>query len=178
MKQRCPADERAGFIELRIAAHEISHPQRIRQIELDPARFTIISVSDPGSGMDQATLERIFEPFFMTRADGNGLGLATVREIVEQHGGAIAVKSAPGAGTHFVVWLPAGGLGAPITLQPAPDLALRGTGESVLVLEADHRRLLRYEESLAALGYEPIGFTKRAEAETACRAGRAGSTEP
>jgi DNA-binding NtrC family response regulator len=43
----------------------------------------------------------------------------------------------------------------------------------VLVLETDHRRRLRYEEILAALGYEPVGFTERVEAETACRSGRA-----
>ena len=162
-----------GSIELRVVTHEILQPMQVRRIELGPGRFTVISVFDPGPGMDQTTLERIFEPFFTTRADGNGLGLATVREIVEQHGGAIAVKSAPGAGTRFDVWLPAGGLGEPISVQSAPDLALRGTGETVLVLEADRRRLLRYEEILAALGYEPVGFTERAEAETACRAGQA-----
>ena len=166
------AMEEPGFIELRIAAREIMHALRIGRTELGPGRFTIISVSDPGPGMDEATLERIFEPFFTTRAHGNGLGLATVQEIVEQHGGAVGVQSAPGAGTHFDVWLPSSGSGEPISVQQAPDLARRGTGETVLVLETDRTRLLRYEEILAALGYEPVGFTGLAEAEAACRAAR------
>lgn len=167
------AMQEPGLIELRIGTREILHPLRIRRTELAPGRFTIISVSDPGPGMDEATLERIFEPFFTTRADGSGLGLATVREIVEQHDGAIGVDSTPGAGTRFHVWLPAGGSGESISAQRAPDLALRGSGETVLVLQPDRKRLMRYEEILAALGYEPVGFTGLADAEAACRAERA-----
>ncbi len=58
--------------------------------------------------MDDVTLDQVFEPFFTTRAEGTGLGLATVREIVEQHGGAVEVRSAPGTGARFDVWLPCG----------------------------------------------------------------------
>jgi signal transduction histidine kinase len=166
------AMEEPGLIELRIDAQEIMHPSRIGRTELRPGRFIIISVCDSGPGMDQATLERIFEPFFTTRAEGNGLGLATVREIVEQHGGAVMVQSAPGDGTRFDIWLPSGGSGEPISVQHAPELAIRGTGETVLVLETDRRRLLHYEEILAALGYEPVGFTGLGEAEAACRTAR------
>ena len=54
----------------------------------------------------------------------------------------------------------------------SPSVALRGAGETVLVLESDRKRLLRYEEILAALGYEPVGFTGLTEAEAACRAAR------
>ncbi|WP_426436635.1 two-component system VirA-like sensor kinase [Bradyrhizobium genosp. P] len=167
------AMQQPGLIELHVGVQEIMQPLWIRRTELAPGRFTIISVSDPGPGMDEATLERIFEPFFTTRADGSGLGLATVREIVEQHCGAIDVHSAPGAGTRFDVWLPASGSGEPISAQRAPDLALRGAGETVLVLQPDRRRLMRYEEILAALGYEPVGFVGLTEAEAACRAERA-----
>lgn len=162
----------SGTIELRIEAREITDPSRIGQTELRPGSFIVISVCDPGPGMDEATQERIFEPFFTTRAEGNGLGLATVREIVEQHGGAVGVQSAPGAGTRFDIWLPSGGSGEPISVQHVPDVALRGSGETVLVLETDCRRLLRDEEILAALGYEPVGFTGLAEAEAACRTAR------
>ena len=110
--------------------------------------------------MDEATVERIFEPVLTTGPDGNGLGLATVREIVEDHGGAVEVQSAVGAGTRFDVWLLSARFDDPISVQYAPELALRGAGETVLAVETDRKRLLRHEEILAALGYEPVGFTK------------------
>lgn len=159
-----------GLIELCIEARELVQPTRIGRGEIGSGRFVIVSVSDPGSGMDEATVERIFEPFFTTRPNGNGLGLATVREIVEDHGGAVEVKSAVGAGTSFNIWLPSVRLNEPILVQHAPELALRGAGETVLVLETDRRRLLRHEEILAALGYEPVGFTQSSDAVRACRA--------
>ncbi|MCA1555705.1 MAG: hypothetical protein LC747_03345, partial [Acidobacteria bacterium] len=65
-----------------------------------------ITIADRGRGMDAKTRARIFEPFYTTKKRGTGLGLAIVKKIVEQHGGTIAVESAPGAGTTFHVELP------------------------------------------------------------------------
>ena len=68
--------------------------------------YAKISIVDRGSGMDQQTQERLFEPFFSTKKRGTGLGLAIVKQIVEQHGGKIGVKSEPGKGSTFVIELP------------------------------------------------------------------------
>ena len=65
-----------------------------------------ITIRDHGSGMDDTTRARIFEPFFSTKKRGTGLGLAVVKKIVEQHDGTISVESAPGAGTTFHAELP------------------------------------------------------------------------
>jgi len=65
-----------------------------------------IRVSDTGVGMDEDTLNHIFDPFYTRKAKGIGLGLAVSRRIVEAHGGTIAVRSAPGEGTTFAVELP------------------------------------------------------------------------
>ena len=62
---------------------------------------------DTGTGIAAADLERIFEPFFSTKAEGLGLGLYVTRRIVEEHGGEIRVESQPGEGTTFSVWFPA-----------------------------------------------------------------------
>lgn len=64
-------------------------------------------VSDTGRGFDAGVEDRLFEPFFTTRVEGTGLGLAIVRSVVQAHGGEVRVKSAPGAGSEFVVLLPA-----------------------------------------------------------------------
>ena len=65
-----------------------------------------VSITDRGLGMDERTRARIFEPFFTTKKKGTGLGLAIAKQIVEQHGGRIAVDSAPDEGTRFTIELP------------------------------------------------------------------------
>jgi signal transduction histidine kinase len=65
-----------------------------------------VTIADQGSGMDKATVDRIFEPFFSTKKRGTGLGLAIVKQIVEQHDGTINVVSKLGEGTRFVIELP------------------------------------------------------------------------
>lgn len=66
----------------------------------------ILSVHDDGPGIDAALQERLFEPFFTTRAEGTGLGLAIVRGVIESMGGNVTIHSAPGEGTEFMIRLP------------------------------------------------------------------------
>jgi nitrogen-specific signal transduction histidine kinase/CheY-like chemotaxis protein len=157
----------AGCIEVDADMYEIHRARSVSHGELAPGRYVRIAVRDTGRGMDEPTLERIFEPFFTTRSAGNGLGLATVREIVREHGGALNVWSAPGRGSRFEVWVPC--IATAASEEGSPVLPL-GRGETVLVVDADRARLLRDEEMLAALGYEPVGFTRASDALAACHA--------
>ncbi len=85
-----------------------------------------IRVQDNGRGMDATTRERLFEPFFTTRAEGTGLGLAIARGVARAHGGGIEVDSAPGAGALFRLTLPVCAAGIPLSPGPSPA---RGRGE-------------------------------------------------
>ncbi len=66
----------------------------------------VLTVTDDGRGIEAELQERLFEPFFTTRAEGTGLGLAMVRGLAQSMGGSVQVKSAPGAGSEFVLRLP------------------------------------------------------------------------
>ena len=84
-----------------------------------------LEVRDTGMGIDPAALPHIFDPYFTTKGQGTGLGLATVHKIVEAHGGSISVTSEPGQGTLFRVLLPLrtefGTGGAPDAAGEAPS---------------------------------------------------------
>jgi signal transduction histidine kinase len=134
--------------------------------ELSPGRYVWLAVDDTGPGFDEAVARRLFEPFFTTRVAGTGLGLATVREIVRDHDGAINVQSQPGQGSRFEVWLPPAAADGSMDVGPAVPL---GRGETVLVVESEREQRLSDEEMLAALGYEPVGFERPADAIAACR---------
>lgn len=66
----------------------------------------VIEVTDTGIGMDAETVAQIFDPFYSTKLDGTGLGLAVTYGIIEGHGGRITVDSEPGEGTRFSIWIP------------------------------------------------------------------------
>jgi len=76
--------------------------------QLAPGDYVVISISDTGTGMDEATLARAFDPFFTTKeiGSGSGLGLPMVQGFAAQSGGAVQIRSRPGEGTTIELWLP------------------------------------------------------------------------
>ena len=163
------AVEGSGRIDIGMEVKDLTTAQRFSHDELQPGRYACIAISETGHGMDEATLARIFEPFYTTRSSGNGLGLATVHEIVRDHGGGINVSSTPGQGSHFEVWLPCSPAVETTPNMKAPTTTA-GQGETVLMVTSEAALLLRDEETLAALGYEPVGFTAPEAALSACLA--------
>lgn len=125
-----------------------------------------LTVTDSGSGIEPAVLERIFEPFFTTKepGKGTGLGLAQVHGIIGQHGGYIAVNSKVGTGTTFTIYLPALNTGGPQTTNAGDDDIPQGKGELLLVVE--DKQVLREAlvESLTTWQYRVLEAANGEEA--------------
>lgn len=125
---------------------------------IGPGPYTVVAVSDTGSGMDSATKARLFEPFFTTKecGRGTGLGLATVYGVVKQSGGSIFVRSEPGRGTCFKIYLPR------VEEAPEPAAAARGPvrltrgTETVLLVEDDEMVRKFVLRLLAQSGYQVL----------------------
>ncbi len=132
---------------------------------LPAGRYARLTVTDTGTGMSDEVRQRIFEPFFTTKdvGRGTGLGLSMVHGVVQQSGGDIVVRSAPGAGTTFAIYLPLSA-GTPESVMPQPRQVEHGS-ETVLVVDddTDIRKVLKraltfagYDVLIAATGAEAI----------------------
>jgi PAS domain S-box-containing protein len=134
--------------------------------DVAPGRYVLLAVSDTGIGMKPEVKARLFEPFFTTKAlgTGTGLGLATCHGIVKQSDGHIAVYSEVGRGTTFKVYLPA--LGGPSKSAPAAAAApdVRGSGETILLVEDDALVRELGQRVLTTLGYRVFTATNGIEA--------------
>ncbi len=157
-----------GRVEIGAEVHDIRDTLLTSHAELPKGRYAVISVKDSGRGMTPAVMSQLFEPFFTMRPTGNGLGLATASEIIRGHGGTINVKSEPNVGSCFEAWLPCHSAIQAARNKGNSRARLSGHGETILVIEEHIERLLRNEEILAALGYEPIGFSSPRDAIAAC----------
>ncbi|HXJ55067.1 MAG TPA: ATP-binding protein [Verrucomicrobiae bacterium] len=156
---------KGGQIEIRTEASTVKTGGASGQANLPPGRYACLSVTDNGTGMDAATQERIFEPFYTTKeaSQGTGLGLAVVHGIVRSHQGAITVRSQPGQGTTVAIYLPAMD-GVPET-PGAPSMELpRGQGQRLLYVD-DEEALVRMATRLfERLNYRVTACTCAADA--------------
>jgi len=103
-----------------------------------PGAWLVLHFEDTGTGIPDETLSHIWEPFFTTKeaGRGTGLGLSTVRGIVESHHGFVSLKTAPGKGTTFRVYLPAAEVPANGScVVPVNGRSIRGNGEMILIVD-------------------------------------------
>ena len=102
------AMEDGGELLVGLDCVTLDHEELAKEPELTPGPYIRLTVTDTGTGMDQATLTRIFEPYFTTKSlgKGSGMGLAVVHGVVKRHGGMIRVTSEVGKGTSFTIFFP------------------------------------------------------------------------
>jgi signal transduction histidine kinase/DNA-binding response OmpR family regulator len=101
--------KKGGVLDVRLADVQLSEEETMMYPDLSPGSYLSLTVSDTGHGMSQHIMDRIFDPFFTTKkkGEGTGLGLSVVHGIVGNLNGVIKVRSVPGKGTTFEVFLPA-----------------------------------------------------------------------
>jgi signal transduction histidine kinase len=137
-----------------------------RHIGVPPGRYTMLAISDTGSGMDTDTLAHLFEPFYTTKelGKGTGLGLSIVYGIVKQNGGEIIVYSEPGAGTAIKIYFPkASGSVDPVAAPrqlPSPTHA----DATILVVEDEEQVRMLTHTVLTRVGYRVLEATSASEA--------------
>jgi two-component system, cell cycle sensor histidine kinase and response regulator CckA len=141
---------------------------RSRIAEAEAERYASISITDSGSGMDEATRRRIFDPFFTTEPvdQGTDFGLAVAYGTVQNHGGFIDVESEAGRGTTFRIYLP-------IPIQSVYEISdigsndtlrNRGRGETVLFVDDEEQQLKAMQRFLESEGYKVLGAKDGREA--------------
>jgi PAS domain S-box-containing protein len=136
-------------------------------LQAKPGRYVNISVTDTGTGIPPALIDKIFEPFFTTKElnKGTGLGLSTVMAIVKSHDGIVNVYSEPGKGTTFKVYLPAMEISSEARKEQTETANLpRGNGETVLVVDDEASILTITSQTLQAFGYRVLTATDGADA--------------
>jgi two-component system, cell cycle sensor histidine kinase and response regulator CckA len=139
--------------------------------DLMPGPYVLIEITDTGAGMNCETMSHLFEPFFTTKqpGQGTGLGLSTVFGIVKQSGGHIDVRSAPGKGTTFRVFLPRIREQASESKAASAPADTLGGGETVLVVEDEPEVRHFVVEVLRRYGYTIIEAASGVEALQICR---------
>jgi PAS domain S-box-containing protein len=165
------AMERRGVLTVVLEQVAVGECRSLSHGTLCTGSYVHLSVSDTGEGIPPAVLERMFDPFFTTKrvGDGTGLGLALVHGIVADFGGVIDVATQLGVGTTFAIWLPTAGPIPTLLPEPASELP-RGNGETVMIVDDERPLVALAEETLAELGYEPVGFDSSLAALRAFRA--------
>ncbi len=157
-----------GTIQISARNREID---RMTSPVLAEGRYVAITVHDHGQGIPRENLNRIFEPYFTTKAAGSGLGLATTYSIIKQHGGLIDVESAEGAGTKFYVYLPASLSAVTPAAPSAASVPRKETSGRILVMDDDELvretagvllGMLGYEADFAADGDTALDMYRRA----------------
>lgn len=144
-----------GKLTLETANVELDDAYCLTHPEIEPGQWVMLAVSDTGTGMTPEIQARIFEPFYTTKApgEGTGLGLSMAYGIVKQSGGHISVYSEPGRGTTFKIHLPRvqGRVENPAPAQT--EDAVMGGNETILVVEDDSGVRDLTERILVARGY-------------------------
>ena len=168
--------KKGGTLEIRLEEIRLD-AKTARAKDLKKGNYARLLVSDTGHGMDEATMARIFEPYFTTKdvSLGTGLGLSTVLGIVESHGGKVSVESIPDEGSKFEVLIPIFTLKRDDSVngrkvEEKVDLHPIGNGEHILFID-DEEPIIKFSRAaLKKYGYRVTAIACSEEALNTFRA--------
>lgn len=154
-----------SVLDISLANKHFNQPANTSFGNLAPGDYLRLSVKDNGHGMDEKTLEKIFDPFFSTKgqSEGTGLGLSVIHGIVSNHGGSITVESKPGEGATFRVYLPRIEQSAEVVKKIPQPSAMSGS-ECILLVDDDENLIFSSQLMLKQLGYIVISQTNPEQA--------------
>jgi PAS domain S-box-containing protein len=154
-----------GSLTVKLNEVEVKEDNKENNIILDPGKYLLLTVKDTGHGIAPEVVQRIFEPYFTTKAEGEGtgLGLSVVHGIVKSHGGDIHVTSQTGKGTVFCVYLPLIETEIAEVPPPSPTLIPRGN-ERILLVDDEKPVAEVLSKMLEDLGYDTIVMTESPKA--------------
>ena len=148
-----------GRLTIETANISLNDETAAQKLEVDPGRYTMLSISDTGSVIPVEVLDHVFEPFFTTKDVGKGsvLGLSMVHGFAKQSGGGVTIDSEPEAGTTVKLFLPASGANsaAAVALQESPETPT-ARGETALLVEDDPDVRTLAVSLLMKLGYDVL----------------------
>ncbi len=152
--------ETGGVLSVFLKPVDIAGGEVINGISFTAGPYLHLEVSDTGAGMSAEMLDRIFEPYFTTKArgEGTGMGLSVVHGIVKTHGGNITVNSEPGQGSAFHIYWPAIKQNAPVEKTEFTESIPRGF-ETIMLVDDEEPTLLVEEAILKRLGYQVYSFS-------------------
>jgi len=141
---------------------EIRPDDKINKVDLQPGGYVRLEVTDTGHGISKEIQDRIFEPYYTTKGegDGTGLGLSVVHGIVKSYGGEITVYSVLGKGTTFQIYFKAFGEEIDVLAYPAEiDTPLPTGQERIMVVDDEKDIALLTSHNLESLGYTVSAYT-------------------
>jgi len=161
--------EKGGILNIQLIRERVDHDRPLHPFNLGAGDYAKLTVSDTGHGIDVSVMERIYDPFFTTKApgEGTGLGLSVVYGIVRDHGGAIDITSELGKGTTVNVFFPLEDMEMPVSEKAHEQIP--GGSERILFVDDEAALAELGSVMLTSLGYHVTSRTSSIEALEAFR---------
>ncbi len=141
-----------------ICCANVKDPAKEARLTVDTGNFVRITIQDTGTGIPREIRDKVFDPYFTTKQEGNGLGLAICHSIINKHEGFLTVDSVSGKGTTFTIYLPAV-FSSETFIDVEPGVTPSVKGARIMVMDDDEMVRKVAAAQLTILGHEPVLVT-------------------